>query len=1199
MADSKKVNLDDLPYDEYQKEMARMEAEAAEAKQNADMGMEAMPENDEHSSFDDFVGNTQEESPSADNVSGGGDESPADVVGDQTDDSSVGDADNVTAENNPEAFEAKQSLDAQVAEQSSLRTQGIQNTVGGAFRNAISGIKGLMASGAIGTARWVANIGAKFGMPKAATYGLIFILGGGTFAGIAALLGANNDSYKYGGVTEDCTVALVRYHDNAVYKAPTQDQLDGRAGALFNALNSDMHFQYGIRNGGTKVGTSIQDDTVDDGYSYYYTQDPSERYDWNEDGEIDAEDDRSRLIEGGYHNYDHLIEKFQDEQILGMIMAASAESKIDPSTYEMNYRVGPPSEDAIGQSSDYYLALSDSTRDMVLSRTHHVQWNAYCQRMFALYAADGTSIATSAYEYTDQWGNTTNEEGQQNYYPGVGLWQWTGQRGYNLHWFANQLEHSVDTDGDGANDAMYSLNVQIAYLLEIEANPVVVNGTSIPITTWGHQEVSTYQVEYYVNVPYKPDTSSTYDIGTAPEEAGNWIPMADYQKPSARGLQVPWDAYKQLRVSAKYKYESKSGARLSDKNYDEHRDGAYYLDSDRYDGTMSELDDTPFPVKDYVYNHDGSIQKSEKYKNMDGKVKDGMEQSTSDENGDGVVNSSDQKQKYKNVNGYDIDDDGDVDDDDIWIEDGKLDGHEGFDLDGDGKVDVWDMNDNGEVDSDEDWYVDHIAHSEDSSWKNQIFHPTQEVYYQNIGIMVLACAPGDYNSSKYIYEEDGHALRQYKDTATQYDYSSDKTKVVYQSPGITSMDTWETKPWGDGTFQVIPAQAGSAAYKAIQEGDMWWTQLEAARKLRMTTGSSDGYGKEIDDTRDPFREVADEWRDEIWVWGNAHARGAVGRNKGLEFCLGWLGCPSGMIESHTMFVTGGTSFAGRLDVTRYAKKADCIEHYAECMLKTDWHGNENTGKSITDIMYEDMSTRYVNLVRHQDETVCGGDFDNSSIAACAVSWAWLKGHESDADVNLAVLDSTGCAKAFLCTSLYCAVHDIVYPGDPYYSSCDRGAATAVAASGSDDEYPAGNPYQQFDHMRSKPALWQDCGPLASVWGSGMEPGDIICSTTADPRHIIVFVGEEAVYEKWGSGVGDAKNAVVHSSHSSTAPRGPRCDLDGSFLVSDGSHQYHVFRCMDPDTSSSTKKSDVDAQSSFLGGLNNGDGSGGGYYAPQY
>ena len=1179
-----KVNLDDLPYDEYQKEMARIEAEAAEQAKNAELGNQPMPENDEHSSFDDFVGK-QKSAALGEDESEGGENSPSDdVVGDQADDPTTGDKEVVTEESNPEAFRAGQELE----EKMSALKDGAERSVSGAFQNFLGGLKGLFAGASGKAIQTVMNIGQRLGIPKAATFGLLFILGGGTFAGITGLFSNNNDLYKYGNVSDGCEIVSLKYRDNAVYKAPTQDQLDGKAGALFNALNSDMHFKYAIRNGGTGVLSGIQDDVFDDGYEYDYVQNPTDRYDWNGDGVIDDEDDRSRHIKGGYHDYDNIVEKFQDEQILGMIMNASAESNIDPSTYEMNYRVGP-TEDSNG-TSNYYINLNDKVRDLVLSRTHHTMWNSYCERMFALYAADGTSINTSAYQYTDQFGNTTDSTGKQNYYPGVGLWQWTGQRGYNLHWFSNQLKDNTDADGDGANDAMYSLNVQIAYLVEIEAKPVRVNGIDVPIKDWGHEVVSSYQVEYYVNVPYKNS------IGTDPGGIANWIPMNDYQDPTDRSMRVAWDAYDQLRSQAKYKYESPSGARLSDKNYDDARDAVYLSDSDRYNGNITAFDDAPFPVKDYVYNRNGSIYKEEKHKYGSGEVEDGTEQSDQDENGDGVIDSNDTRTAYKTVYGYDINDDGVIDEDDLLIEDGKLAGHEGFDVDGDGTIDVWDMNDNGEIDDDgSDWYVDHDGYNDDE-YKDGIFIP-KEVYYQNISVMVLASADGDYNSGEYIYENDSHALRQYNDTTTTIDYTHEKAKIVYQSPGITAIDVWDEKPWGNGTYTVANfSEAGgvSVDYKAIQEGDTWWDQLEAARK------DHTNYGKETDDPRDAFRSTADTWRDEIWIWANAHARAAVARNKGLEFAIGWVGCPGGMLESHTMFVTGGSSFAGRLDTTAYNKKADCLEHYAECMLKIDWHGSDKQGKSITDLLYEDMDTTSVRDVWYADDSYCGGDFDNSSIAACAVSWAWLKGHNSDADVNLSVLDPSGCPKAYLCTSLYCAVHDIVYPNDPYYSSCDRGAGTAVRASGSDDEYPAGNPYQQFDHMRSRPTEWQDCGPLASAWSS-MEPGDIIVSTGTSSRHIIVFVGPDAVYEKWGNSVGDATHAIVHSSHSSdlSSSRGPRCDLDGSYLLSDSSHGYRVFRCMNQDTNSSTLKSAVDAQSSSLGGLNNGDGNGGGYYAPQY
>lgn len=1165
---AKHTNLDDLPFDEYQREMARMEAEAAEQAKNAQLGNQAMPENDNHGSFDDFIGKQK-------SILGGDDDSddPEDTEDDftppdQTDDEGTGEPETVTEESNPQAFAAGRELEDKM----SAAKGAAERSIGGAFSNMLSGIKGLFASGAGAGIATVVNIGTRMGIPKAATYGLLFVLGGGTFAGIAAMFGSSTDLSRYESVTDDCETITITAHKNKVYKAPTQDQLDGNAGALFNALNSDMHFSYGIRNGGSPVLSNIQDDVSDDGYEYDYVQDPADREDINGDGVIDADDDESRLIKGGYHEYTSTVKKFQDEQILGMIMAASAESNIDPSTYEMNYMVGPTED----MNTADYTNLERVGKDLVLTSTHHTQWNTYCERMFAIYADKGMSINQGAYRYADQFGETKDAAGKQNYYPGVGLWQWTGQRGYNLHWFSNQLEDNTDADGDGANDAMYSLNVQIAYLVEIEAKPVRVNGVDIPIKDWGNEEVASYQVEYYVNVPYKPG------IGTAPGSVSNWIPLEDYRDPSKRNMEVPPDAYHQLRNEAKYKYESPSGSRLSDKNYDQARDASYFMDSDKYNGDITAFDDTPFPVKDYVYNYDGSISKSEQHKFGYGQVQDGY-------NEDGTP-------KYKDVEGYDTNDDGVIDEDDIWIEDGKLDGHEGFDVDGDGKIDVWDMNDNGEIDSGIDWYVNNSGRS-DPEYKDGIFFPTDEVYYQNISVMVLAHPVGGYKANAYIYEDDSHSLRQYQDTTTVIDRVNAKAKIVYQSPGITAINFWDSKPWDTGSLTVASfSEAGGVDvdYKAIQEGDMWWDQLEAARK------DAAGYGTATDAVRDAFRSAADEWRDQIWVWANAHARGAVGRNKGLEFNIGWVGCPSGALEGHTQFVTGGSSFAGRLDVTRYNKKADCIEHYAECMLTIDWHGSDENGKSITDLLYEDMDSRSVRQVWYDNGRKCGGSFDNSSIAAAAVSWAWLKGRNSDADVNLTALDGTGCPKAYLCTSLYCAIHDIVYPGDPYYSSCDRGAGTAVRASGSDDDYPPGNPVIQFDHMRSNPAVWQDMGPIASAW-SGIEPGDIIVSTSPNPRHIIVFVGPDAVYEKWGSGVGDATYAVVHSSHSAnlSSSRGPRCDLDGSFLLNDSTHSYHVFRCMNEDTDSSPLKQEIDAKSGTLGGLNNGDGKGGGYYAPQY
>lgn len=1167
---NKGTNLNDLPYDEYQKEMARMEAEAAQQAKDKALGQTPMQESEDDSGLDSFLSKNKTDA----KQSVPSDES---VPPDQAGDAMTGEADNVTADNNPDAFEAKSSMEEQMTKKGAAGSlsQKAGKSLSSAFKNFFSGMRGLFTGGTGIILQKVVSLGSSLGLPKAATYGLLFVLGGGTFAGIAALLGGNSDLLKYGSTVDDCKPVSIIYHENSVYKAPTQAELDGRAGALFNVLNSDMHFNYGIRDSSTR--NSPTDDVTSGSASYYYTQPLADRYDWNNDGVVNAEDDRSRLIKGGYYHHEDTVHAFQDEQVLGMIMNASAESKIDPACYEMNYRVGP-TENA-EYTSDYYVGLPDTTKDLILSSTHHTQWNTYVPRMFALYAAAGTSIHQATYTYVDQWGNSTDKRGDQNYYPGVGLWQWTGQRGFNLSWFANQLKDNTDADGDGANDAMYSLNVQIAFLVEIEAKPVKVNHVENKITDWGKAVVSSYQEEYYVDVPYKNS------IGTAPGGEANWIPVDDYQDPSKRHMTVAYDAYDQLRNQAKYKYESPTGARLSDKNKDDARDASYFQDSDRYDGNITAFDDAPFPVKDYIYNTDGSIKKDIKWKYVD--------------------NGTDK--------GYDTNDDGDLDDTDdfiikedggdYYITDGNGHKYKGLDIDHEdadddlGKIDVWDTDDDGVVDDyDEgnpdagDWYVDHEGYN-DADYKKGIFKAT-EVYYPNISIMVMAVSPHHYNADKYIYEDDGNCLRQYKDKETVADIQ-EKAKIIYQSPGITDTEIFPEQPWNDadtaGTYILCHYTDGD--YKAIQRDDNLWTALEEARS------DPDKYGTELHSNA--LRKIADAWRDDIWLWANAHARAAIARNKALEFAKGWLGCPDGMIEKHTMFVHSHASFAGRFEKAKLGDPQDCLEHYAECMLKTDWHGSDTTGKSVTDLLYEDMDTSAIRNVWNTYTNPCGGDFDNSSIAACAVSWAWLKGHPSDADVNLSVLDSTGCPKAYLCTSLYCAVHDIVFNGDGYYSSCDRGAGTAVRASGSDDSFPAGNPYVQYGYMMHNSDIWEDEGPIAAAW-SNIKPGDIIVSTSADPRHIIVFVGEDAVKKKWPNVSGDAKHAIVHSSHSSnlSSSRGPRCDLDGSYLLSDSSHAFHVFRCKNEDTDSSAIKKEVDAQASTLGGLNNGDGKGGGYYAPQ-
>ena len=145
---AKNTNLDDLPYDEYQKEMARIEAEAAENAKNAELGNQPMPENDEHGSFDDFMnekhkaafGDDDGKDSSSDSDGNSGSDESYSVVGDQAGDSSTGDLEVVTEESNPEAFRVGQELGDKIE----AAKEGAERTVSGAFQNFLGGLKGLL-----------------------------------------------------------------------------------------------------------------------------------------------------------------------------------------------------------------------------------------------------------------------------------------------------------------------------------------------------------------------------------------------------------------------------------------------------------------------------------------------------------------------------------------------------------------------------------------------------------------------------------------------------------------------------------------------------------------------------------------------------------------------------------------------------------------------------------------------------------------------------------------------------------------------------------------------------------------------------------------------------------------------------------------------------------------------------------------------
>jgi len=91
----------------------------------------------------------------------------------------------------------------------------------------------------------------------------------------------------------------------------------------------------------------------------------------------------------------------------------------------------------------------------------------------------------------------------------------------------------------------------------------------------------------------------------------------------------------------------------------------------------------------------------------------------------------------------------------------------------------------------------------------------------------------------------------------------------------------------------------------------------------------------------------------------------------------------------------------------------------------------------------------------------GGCVDHSTISSAAVAIAWetksLGNGNWDRNIWKIFIDDI---KTWIFTILSFVsnrrVKDAIFPGDPYYQSCDRGVATSVRWSGADDRFPVGN-----------------------------------------------------------------------------------------------------------------------------------------------
>jgi len=180
---------------------------------------------------------------------------------------------------------------------------------------------------------------------------------------------------------------------------------------------------------------------------------------------------------------------------------------------------------------------------------------------------------------------------------------------------------------------------------------------------------------------------------------------------------------------------------------------------------------------------------------------------------------------------------------------------------------------------------------------------------------------------------------------------------------------------------------------------------------------------------------------------------------------------------------------------------------------------------------------------------------NASIADAAVSLA----HE-----NIAVATPDTGPNGGNGTDVYVKIKDQIFPGDPYYQSCDRAAATAIRWAGADDTFPAGNTGVQLIYLFNSDK-WQYV-PARSE--SDLMPGDILIMD----GHVIIYTGNEAIRKKFPNAPSDY--VVVHGSIGSRdnpfendSNRGPAAGpLYGVTFVENGG-DYYVFRNVAPEVES--------------------------------
>lgn len=189
-----------------------------------------------------------------------------------------------------------------------------------------------------------------------------------------------------------------------------------------------------------------------------------------------------------------------------------------------------------------------------------------------------------------------------------------------------------------------------------------------------------------------------------------------------------------------------------------------------------------------------------------------------------------------------------------------------------------------------------------------------------------------------------------------------------------------------------------------------------------------------------------------------------------------------------------------------------------------WEADKDLADSILKQSNTSIGTAIVNemfgaLIECQTSGV-NANANNGDLAEAAATFAWP--YYDDAKGN----DGTDAYK-FLRKKLW--------PGNPYYASCDSTVGTAVRWSGADDNYPSNSVATQLAYLQNGGGgKWEKVKDFNGD-KSKLKPGDVLLRNDGSVSHTVMYTGEDAIKNVWGEGNYEPNGDLVSGSLNNRSP----------------------------------------------------------------